>query len=63
MTGDRLIETQADSRTRTEIHMGPWLEDYAAGTLRSACERQLEAHVLVCDNCFAALVALYLRRS
>ncbi len=38
-------------------HIQPYLADYAAGTLESRCLQELEAHVLVCDVCFAALVA------
>lgn len=43
--------------------MAPWLDEYADRTLESACEQQLEAHLLVCDTCFAALVAVLVHRS
>ena len=42
--------------------MAPWLDDYASGKLESACAQEFEAHLLVCDCCFAALVALIVRR-
>jgi len=38
-------------------HFDSCLSDYTAGRLESALEREIEAHLLVCDRCFAALVA------
>jgi hypothetical protein len=46
---------------RTKVHMAPWLDEYAAGTLETACEQDVEAHLLVCDSCFAAYVAMLVR--
>ena len=55
--------TSLDPQIRTKIHMAPWLDDYAAGKLESASEQELEAHLLVCDDCFAALVAMLVLRA
>jgi anti-sigma factor RsiW len=41
--------------------MAPWLDEYAAGSLESGCEEEVEAHLLVCDDCFAAYVAMIVR--
>jgi anti-sigma factor RsiW len=47
----------------TEVHVASLLDDYAADRLETASSRDLEAHLLVCDACFAAYVALLVRRS
>jgi len=57
-----LVKTPTDTQPNTRIHMAPWLDDYASGKLESACAQEFEAHLLVCDCCFAALVALIVRR-
>jgi len=38
-------------------HVDAWLADYARARLGSVMDREIEAHLLVCDLCFAALVA------
>jgi len=43
--------------------VAPLLDEYAADRLETACSQALEAHMLVCDSCFAAYVALLVRRS
>ena len=55
--------TETDPLLRTPIHMAPWLDDFAAGRLETGCEQQVEAHLLVCDVCFAAYVALLVNRT
>jgi hypothetical protein len=52
-----------EHRSRTEVHVAPLLDDYAADRLESASARELEAHMLVCDACFAAYMALLVRSS
>lgn len=37
------------------------LAEYAAGKLEPGCVQDVETHMLVCDACFAAYVALCLR--
>jgi hypothetical protein len=54
---------QTDPLLRTPIHMAPWLDDFAAGRLPSGSEQEIEAHLLVCDVCFAAYVALLVNRA
>jgi len=54
---------ETDPLLRTPIHMAPWLDDYAAGRLEKASAEQVEAHLLVCDVCFAAYVALLVKRA
>lgn len=46
----------ADSHVRHELH------DYASRRLESAAACRVEAHLLVCDACFAALVVLTVDR-
>jgi hypothetical protein len=43
--------------------MAPLLEEYASDRLERGCTEALEAHMLVCDSCFAAYVALLLRHA
>lgn len=45
--------------TRLEIplHIDEWLPARLEGTLGSACDRDLDAHLLVCDTCLAQLIA------
>ena len=43
--------------------MTPLLDDFASDRLDSARSDPIEAHLLVCDACFAAYVALLVRRS
>ena len=43
--------------------MATLLDDYAADRLETASAEALEAHMLVCDACFAAYLALLVRRS
>jgi hypothetical protein len=52
-----------DPRPTTIVHMAPWLDDYASGRLNPEYEEALETHLLVCDACFAAYVALFVRPS
>ena len=42
--------------------MAPLLDRYAAGSLEGERAEALEAHMLVCDECFATYVALLVRR-
>jgi hypothetical protein len=44
-----------------EVHMESLLDEYASGKLDPACVQDVETHMLVCDACFAAYVALCLR--
>jgi putative zinc finger protein len=57
------MRTQDDCGSATEIHMAARLEDYASGKLDPSLTAELEAHLVVCDACFAAYVALLVRRS
>ena len=43
--------------------MAPLLDQYEAGSLECEGVEALEAHMLVCDECFAAYVALLVRRA
>lgn len=43
--------------------MTPLLDDYASNRLESGSSQAVEAHLLVCDDCFAAYVALLVRRA
>jgi hypothetical protein len=45
----------------SEVHMESLLAEYAAGKLEPACVQDVETHMLVCDACFAAYVAICLR--
>lgn len=38
-------------------HVDAWLADYARARLGSVMDREIEAHLMACDRCFAALVA------
>ena len=42
---------------RSEAHVDTWLADYARGRLATSLDQEIEAHLLTCDLCFAALVA------
>ena len=42
--------------------MAPWIDDYAEARLAPGRTREVEAHLLVCDVCFAAYLAHLLRR-
>jgi hypothetical protein len=44
-------------RAAVEVHAAPWLGDYAAGRLGSGLACEIGAHLLLCDVCFAALLA------
>ena len=57
------MQSPCEHRSRTEVHMAPLLDEYAADRLETASSDALEAHMLVCDACFAAYVALLVRRS
>lgn len=56
------MRTPCDSDPRTEEHLVPLLDAYASNRLETASAQALEAHLLVCDECFAAYVALLVRR-
>ncbi len=43
--------------------MTPLLDEYASNRLESGPSQDVEAHLLLCDDCFAAYVALLVRRS
>lgn len=43
--------------TMNRPHIADWLDDYAAGSLESRIATEIEAHLLVCDVCFAAYLA------
>jgi hypothetical protein len=55
-------KTEHDPSPETEVHMAHRLEEYAAGSLDPAREVDVESHLLVCDTCFAAYVALLVKR-
>jgi len=38
-------------------HVDTWLADYTLGRLGSETDRAIESHLLICDRCFAALIA------
>jgi len=57
------MRTPLELRPTSEVHVAPLLDDYAADRLETASSDALEAHMLVCDACFAAYVALLVRRS
>ena len=42
---------------RTTVHVRAWLADYAANRLENPVLCEIEAHLLACDPCFAALLA------
>lgn len=44
-------------------HIAEWLERFAACKLEPACDERVEAHLLVCDACFAAYVAFLVTHS
>lgn len=44
-------------------HVADWIERYAACKLEPACDERVEAHLLVCDACFAAYVAFLVNHS
>ncbi len=43
--------------------MAAQLDDYSNGRLDPSLTADLEAHLVVCDACFAAYVALLVRRA
>jgi len=45
-------------RDDARVHLSPWLERHADGSLDEACAELVDAHLLVCDFCMAAYVAL-----
>ncbi len=55
-----MTTTAEDDRIRDGVHMAWWLPDYTAGRLEPGREGEVESHLLVCDACFAALVAIAL---
>jgi hypothetical protein len=57
------MRTPLELRPTSEVHVAPLLDEYAADRLETASSDALEAHMLVCDACFAAYVALLVRRS
>jgi hypothetical protein len=57
-----MAKTEHDPRTKTDLHMASHLEDFAADRLDPDLEQEVESHLLVCDDCFAAYVALLVRR-
>ena len=57
------MRTQHDCGSTAEVHMTAQLDDYASGKLDPRLAEELEAHLVVCDACFAAYVALFVRRS
>jgi anti-sigma factor ChrR (cupin superfamily) len=57
------MRTQDDCGSAVQVHMADQLEDYANGGLDPSLAVDLEAHLVVCDACFAAYVALIVRRS
>jgi anti-sigma factor RsiW len=57
-----MARTENDARTNVDVHMASCLEDYAAERLEPPRDEAVEAHLLVCDDCFAAYVALLVRR-
>jgi len=57
-----MARTENDARTHADVHMASCLEDYAAERLAPPRDEVVEAHLLVCDDCFAAYVALLVRR-
>jgi anti-sigma factor RsiW len=57
------MRTQDDCGSATEVHEADRLDDYASGKLDPSLAVELESHLVVCDACFAAYVALLVRRS
>jgi anti-sigma factor RsiW len=57
-----MAKTEHDPRTKCDVHLASCLEDFAADRLDPARDDEVEAHLLVCDDCFAAYVALLVRR-
>jgi hypothetical protein len=55
---------QKDTLPRREarVHIAFWLADYAAGRLEPASDHRVETHLVTCEPCFAAYVAMLLRR-
>lgn len=44
------------TRTRPSAHERSWLPDRLRGELGSASDRDIDAHLLVCDACLANLI-------
>jgi hypothetical protein len=57
------MRTQDDCGTAAEVHVAAQLDDYSSDKLDPSLAADLEAHLVVCDACFAAYVALVVRRS
>ena len=57
------MRTQDDCGSAVEVHMAAQLDDYSSGRLDPSLAADLEAHLVVCDACFAAYVALLVRHS
>lgn len=57
------MRTQDDCDSAVQVHTADQLDDYASGELDPSLAADLEAHLVVCDACFAAYVALIVRRS
>jgi hypothetical protein len=57
-----MANTDHAARPRPDVHLASFLEDFAADRLEPPRDEDVEAHLLVCDDCFAAYVALLVRR-
>jgi anti-sigma factor RsiW len=57
------MRTRDEISTEVVIHMAVHLEPYAAGKLDPSLAAELEAHLVLCDACFAAYVALLVKSS
>jgi hypothetical protein len=57
-----MARTEHDAHPKPDVHLASCLEDFAADRLDSAREEAVEAHLVVCDECFAAYVALLVKR-
>jgi hypothetical protein len=55
-TGPARQRQMQQSPNRT-AHIDALLDRYVLGRLGSGMDREIETHLLVCDRCFAALVA------
>jgi hypothetical protein len=44
------------------VHAASWIEDFAAGRLDPALDVEIQAHLVTCDACFAAYLALLFSR-
>ena len=57
------MRIQDDCGSAVEVHVASQLDDYSSGKLDPSLAADFEAHLVVCDACFAAYVALLVRRS